>query len=41
MLIGLLNALVVIGVLVAFVVISQGTSDAKHNYYMSGHIKIK
>lgn len=41
MLIGLLIILVIIGALVAFVVISQGTSDAKHNDYMSGHIKIR
>ena len=41
MLIGLLIILVIIGALVAFAAISQGTSDAKHNYYMSGHIKIR
>ena len=29
------------GVLSVGVVISQGTSDAKYNDYMSGHIKIK
>lgn len=39
--IDILVLLLVIGIAVCCVAVSQGTSDAKHNDYMIGHVEIK